>query len=191
MTSASQGPSIEGPGQLGGGQDKGSLQARVVVTSRTGTTETYPIYGESINIQFPGDFDPSDVIADLVSDKMDDKISEVLNTNADILEKTNKALQESKDLVNENCETLKNVTEIGKNIKKDIEENKGRPQWLDPIFMVAVISLIITAIAILMQMNSGLGGRIDSLVDSFNGRIDTLSGQINEIYQFLLQSKKF
>ena len=78
MTAASQGPSVEGAGQLGGGQDKGSLQAKVVVTSRTGTTETYPIYGESINIQFPKDFDPSDVMADLVSNKIDDKISEAL-----------------------------------------------------------------------------------------------------------------
>ena len=57
-----------------------------------------------------------------------------------------------------------------------------------------MITTTIALIAIFVDMNFGLGGRIDSLIDSFNDRIDTLSGQIsgqiNEIYQLLLQSKK-
>ena len=181
----SQGTSWEMSGQVG----EGPFQANVILTSVAGKTlHSFSLHSESIEIKFSENFDPSDIMNNLLSGKIDDKVSEAVKKNADILEKNNEAMERSMNLVNQNCETLNNITKMDNKIKEDIEGNKCRPQWLNYGFM---ITTTIALIAIFVDMNFSLGGRIDSLIDSLNGRIDTLSGQINEIYQLLLQSKKF
>ena len=110
----SQGTSWEMSGQVG----EGPFQANVILTSVEGKTlHSFSLHGESIEIKFSENFDPSDVMNDLVSDKIDGKVSEAVKKNAvkknaDILEKNNEAMERSMNLVNQNCETLNNITKL-------------------------------------------------------------------------------
>ena len=65
------------------------------------------------------------------------------------------------------AETGNSIVEISKKIKQDIEESKGRSQWLDYGFMIAVIGLLLTILVY------------------FNGRIDGIYEILLPIYQAL------